>query len=160
MEGESFGMNPMNAQTGREIVSDRTGGRNAAIDQLQGDGGGMRKGVQLEANQDGGVQEAVRGTRVDQRLDGDWRLTGDEEVDQKGEVTRVGRREGGGKGKGAAQPGSYWLGWEFFEPAAATAAATSAAAAAAAAAGEVGRVVQGPGKGPWEEGKPPGGRKG
>ena len=151
-------MNPMDAYAGRKIVSDRTSGRDTTIDQLQGNGGGMGKGVQLKANQDGGVQEAVRGARVDQRLGWNWRLTGNEEVNKKGEMAGVGGREGSGKGKGAAQPGSYWLGWEFFEPAAA--AATSAAAAAAAAAGEVGRVVQGPGKGPWEEGKPPGGRKG
>ena len=125
MEGESFGMNPMNAHAGRKVVSDRTGGRNTAIDELQGDGGGMGKGVQLKANQDGGVQEAVRGTRVDQRLDWDWRLTGDEKMNKKGEMAGVGGREGGGKGKGAAQPGSYWLGWEFFDP------ATTATAAAA-----------------------------
>ena len=94
----------------------------------------MGKGVQLKANQDGGVQEAVRGARVDQHLDGDWRLTRNEEVNKKGEMARVGGRKGGGKGKGAAQPGSYWLGWEFFDPAAtmAAAAATSGAAAAAA----------------------------
>ena len=57
-----------------------------------------------------------------------------------------GEREGGGKGKDAAQPGSYWLGLEFFD---------SSAAAAAAAWGFAVRF-QGPGKGPWY-GSPAGG---
>ena len=55
-------------------------------------------------------------------------------MNKKGEMAGVGGRKRGGKGKGAAQPGSYWLGWEFFDPAAAAATSTAAAAAAAAAA--------------------------
>ena len=34
LEGESFGMNPMDAHAGRKVVSDRTGGRDTAIDHL------------------------------------------------------------------------------------------------------------------------------
>ena len=87
--------------------------------------------MQVEANRDGGIQEAVRGSRVDQRLHGNGRLARDEEVHKEGEVA------GGGEGEGAAQPGSYWLGREFFDwsavAAAAAAAATATAAAAAAA---------------------------
>ena len=78
--------------------------------------------MQIEANQDGGVQEAVRGPRVDQRLDGNRRLTRNEKVDKKGKMAGGRKRERGGKGKSAAQPGSYWLGWEFFDAAAAAAA--------------------------------------
>ena len=55
------------------------------------------------ANQDGGIEEAIGGSGVDQRLNGDWRLAQNEEVDQKRKVTRGGKGEGGlGKGKGAA----------------------------------------------------------
>ena len=59
MEGKSFRMNPLAAHAGRKIVSDRTSGRGATINQFQGDGDGVREGVQLIASQDGGVQEAV-----------------------------------------------------------------------------------------------------
>ena len=83
--------------------------------------------MQVIANQDGGIEEAIGGSGVDQRLDGDWRLAQNEEVDQKRKVTRGGKGEGGlGKGKGAAQPGSYWLGWEFFGWLVAAAAAAAA----------------------------------
>ena len=135
----------MNTQLGGEVVSDRARGRHTAIDEFQLDGDGMGKGEQMIANQDGGVQEAVKGSRIDQRLDGDWRLTGDEEVYQESKVRGGGEREGGGKGKDAAQPGSYWLGFEFFD----RSAAAAAAEAAAAAAGGFGMRFQGPGKGPW-----------
>ena len=75
----------------------------------------MREGVQIEANRDGGVQEAIRGPRVDQRLHGNGRLTRYEEVHHEGKVAGGGKGEGrGGEGESAAQPGSYWLGWEFF----------------------------------------------
>ena len=107
MKGKSFRMNPLAAHVGRKIVSDRTSGRDATINQFQGDGESVRKVVQLIASQDGGVQEAVRGARIDQRLDWDRRLTGGKEMNKKGEVAGVGGRKGGGKGKGAAQPGSY-----------------------------------------------------
>ena len=70
----------------------------------------MGEGMQLIANQDGGVQEVVRGSRVDQRLDGDWRPAQNEEVDLESKVTRGGEGKRGGEGESAAQPGSYWLG--------------------------------------------------
>ena len=59
------------------------------------------------ADEDGGVNEAIRGARIDQRLDGNRRLAGNKEVNQKRKVTRGGVWEGGGKGEGATQPGSY-----------------------------------------------------
>ena len=59
----------------------------------------MGKGMQLKANQDGGVQEAVRGSRVDRSLDGDGRLTRDEKVNKKSKMARGGGRKRGGKGK-------------------------------------------------------------
>ena len=147
LKGEILRVRPMDTQLGGEVVSDRARGRHTAIDEFQLDRAGVGKGVQMIANQDGGVQEAVRGTRIDQRLDGDWRLTGDEEVHQESKVRGGGEREGGGKGKNAAQPGSYWLGLEFFDSSAAAAAAAIAAAATAAAWGFAMRFP-GPGKGP------------
>ena len=54
-------------------------------------------------------------------------------MNKKGKMTGSRKRERGGKGKGAAQLGSYWLGWEFFDAVAAAAAAAVTAAAAAAA---------------------------
>ena len=59
--------------------------------------------------------EAIGGSRVDQRLHMNGRLTRYEEVHHEGEVAGGGKGERmGGEGESAAQPGSYWLGWEFF----------------------------------------------
>ena len=58
--------------------------------------------------------EGVERARVDQSLDGDRRLAGDEDVNQQGEVTWGGEGERDGKREGAAQPGPYWLGRSFF----------------------------------------------
>ena len=55
-------------------------------------------------------------------------------MDKKGKMARGRKRERGRKGKSAAQPGSYWLGWEFLDTAAAAAAAAAAAVVAAVAA--------------------------
>ena len=52
--------------------------------------------------QKGWIQKGVRRTRVDQRLDGNRRLTGHEYVDQQGKVTRNGVGEGNRKRKGAS----------------------------------------------------------
>ena len=82
LKGKSFRMSPLAAHVGRQIVSDRTSGRDATINQFQGDGESVRKGVQLIASQDGGVQEAVRGATIDQRLDWDRRLTGGKEMNK------------------------------------------------------------------------------
>ena len=97
--------------------------------------------MQIEASQDGGVQEAIRGSRVDQRLHRNGRLTRYEEVHHEGKMAAGGKGERrGGKGESAAQLGSYWLGWELF--------GRSAAAAAAAEVWGLGRRFQGHGKGP------------
>ena len=44
--------------------------------------------------QEGGVQEGVGRTRVDQRLNGDRRLIGNEDMNQQGKVTGNGVGEG------------------------------------------------------------------
>ena len=104
-----------------------TSGRDTAIDQFQGDRDRMGKGVQVKANKDGGVQEAIGGSRIDQRLNRDRRLTRYKEMHEKSEMARGGEGEGrGGKGKSATQPGSYWLGKEFFYWLAAAAAVAAA----------------------------------
>ena len=131
----------MYAQLGGEIVGDGAGSRNTAVDKFKLNGDGVGERVQMIANQDGGVQEAVGGTRIDQRRNGNWRLTGEKKVHDERKVRGGGEREGGGKGKDAAQPGSYWLGFKFFDR-------SAAAAAAAAAAWGGGRRFQGPGNGP------------
>ena len=55
--------------------------------------------------QEGGIKEGVRRTRVDQRLNGDRRLTGDEDVDQQGKVTGNGVGEGTRERKGGRREG-------------------------------------------------------
>ena len=69
----------------------------------------MGERVRVEANQDGGIQEAVKGSRIDQRLHGNGRLARNEEVHQEGKVAGGGEGRGG-EGKGAAQLGS--TGWD------------------------------------------------
>ena len=69
--------------------------------------------LQLILNQDGGIQETVGCARIDQGMDGDGRLAGNQQVDQKGKVSKGRGREGGG-GNCTTQPGSYWLGGSFF----------------------------------------------
>ena len=76
----------------------------------------MGKGVQVKANEDGGVQEAIGGSRVDQRLNRDRRLARDKEMHQESEMARGGEREGRG-GREECQParlllagvGVFWL---------------------------------------------------
>ena len=70
--------------------------------------------MQMMQEKDGRVQEGVRGPKVNQSRDGNGRLTRDQELNEKNKVTRGGVREGGWGGKGAAQPGPYWLGGSFF----------------------------------------------
>ena len=52
--------------------------------------------------QEGWIQEGVGRTRVDQRLDGNRRLTGHEYVDQQGEMTRDGVGKGSSRRKSAS----------------------------------------------------------
>ena len=73
-----------------------TSGRKTTVDQSQGDGDRMGKGVQVKANEDGGVQEAIGGSRVDQRLNRDRRLAREKEMHQESEMARGGEREGRG----------------------------------------------------------------
>ena len=56
--------------------------------------------MQMIANEDGGIDEAIGGARIDQRWDGNRWLAGNQKVNQKGKVTRGGVWEGGGKGEG------------------------------------------------------------
>ena len=59
--------------------------------------------MQVEANQDGGIQEAISGSGVDERLHENGRLARYEEVHQEREVAEGGEGEGrGGERKGAA----------------------------------------------------------
>ena len=93
-----------------------TSGRNTAIDEFHRNGDRVRKRVQVIANQDGGVQEAIGGSIIDQPSNRDCRLIRYEEVHHEREMAGGEEGEGGaGKGKGATQPGSYWLGWDFFD---------------------------------------------
>ena len=147
LENNGLGSVTMDPNRGRETMGDGTGCRNTPVDELERDGHGMERRLQPEASEDGGVQEACGGARIDQRMDWDRRLAGWAEVDQNRKV----RRGGGGERRGerrrkrvsTAQPGSYWLGRAFFDP-------SACAKWAAAAAAEAGAVasVQGPGKEP------------
>ena len=99
----------MDADTGGKVMGNGTAGRYATVNQFQGNGVGMGRGMQLKANQDGGIKEAGGSTGVDERVDLDRRLAGGAEVDEKRKVRRGGRGERGGKrgGESATQPGSY-----------------------------------------------------
>ena len=61
-------------------MCNETCGWQTAVNQFQGDGEEVREGTQVMLNQDGGVQEAIRSTRVDQRRDGDKRVAKNEEM--------------------------------------------------------------------------------
>ena len=74
----------------------------------------MGKGTQVMLSQDGGIEEAIRSTGVDQRGHGDRRLTRYKKMNPKDKVTRGGMGKGRGKRSSATQPGSYWLGESFF----------------------------------------------
>ena len=77
-------------------MCNRTSGWQTAINQFQGDGKGVGKGMQVMLNQDGGVEEAIKSTGVDQRRNGDRRLARDKEMHPENKVTRGGMGEGGG----------------------------------------------------------------
>ena len=66
LEGECLCESPMNAEMGGEVVCNGTSSKDTTIDQIQRYGDRMGKGVQVKANEDGGVQEAIGGSRVDQ----------------------------------------------------------------------------------------------
>ena len=101
----------MHPHTSSDIVGDGSGGWGTAVDQLDGDGLDMGGGVQVVLLQDGGVQEAVRRSGVDQGLDGDGRLTWDNQVHDEAKMARGGGGEGGG-GEGVCHPGRLLLaGW-------------------------------------------------
>ena len=74
----------------------------------------MGKGTQVMLSQDGGIEEAIRSTGVDQRGHGDRRLTRYKKMNPKNKVPRGGMGKGRGKRSSATQPGSYWLGESFF----------------------------------------------
>ena len=86
--GSRFGVHPMDAQARRKVVGDRTGRGDAAVDELNGDGLSVWDGLQAILNQDGGVEETVGCARVDKGLNGDGRLTWDQQMHQEAEVVR------------------------------------------------------------------------
>ena len=94
---------------------------------------------------EGRIHKGVGRPRVDQGLDGDRRLAGNEDVDQQGEMTRGGEGERRRRRGSASQPGPYWLGCPFF----------GREEVSKVVWGDWGRKgggrgVQGPGKGPWK----------
>ena len=114
MAGEILSVDTMDTEAGGVEVGNGACRGNAAIDELERNGEGVWEGLELMLNQDGGIQEAFRSPRVDECEDGDGVLAGNKKVDQKGKMARGGEGEGGRKGEGTAQPGSYWLGDPFF----------------------------------------------
>ena len=74
----------------------------------------MGKGTQVMQSQDGGIEEAIRSTGVDQRGHGDRRLARYKEMHTEKKVTRGGVGEGRGKRSSATQPSSYRLGESSF----------------------------------------------
>ena len=105
----------------------------------------MGEGLQEMLAQEGGIQEGIRRPRVDQRLDGDRRLAGHEDVDQQGKVARGGTGKRGRRRGSAAQPGPYWLGWPFFGKEEVSKVVWGDGGKKGGGTG-----VQGPGKGPWK----------
>ena len=59
-----------------------------AVDELEGNGLGVQEWLELMLNENGGVNETVKSSRIDKGVDGDWRLAWDQKVDQKGEMAR------------------------------------------------------------------------
>ena len=114
LEGKILCMIAMNHDPGRDVVSDGSSRGGAAVDELYLDGLGVGKGWQVMLAQERWIQEGIGRTRVDQRLDGNRRLAGHEDVDQQSEMARDGERKGGRKRRSASQPGPYWLGCPFF----------------------------------------------
>ena len=113
MTGKVFSMHTMNANAGGEVVGNRTRRGGTAVNEFERDRLTEGKGMQLMLCEDGGIQEAVRGTGVEESLYRDRRLPRNQELDEESQVTG----EGGGKERGGnrtAQPSSYWLGRSFF----------------------------------------------
>ena len=86
LTGKGFLMHALNAHTTSEVVSDGAGSRQTAVNQLNGDGVGVKERVQIVLLEDGGVQEAVRRARVDQGLHRDWRLAGNNQMNHQTKV--------------------------------------------------------------------------
>ena len=59
----------------------------------------MLEWLELMLNEDGGVNETVRSSRIDKSVDGDRRLAWNQKMDQEGEG-RGGEEEGEGRGEG------------------------------------------------------------
>ena len=108
--GEGFRVHPMDAHTSSDVVGDGSGSGDAAVDQLDGDGVDMGGGVQVVLLQDGGVQEAVRRSGVDQGLDGDGRLAWDCQMHHETEVVGGGGGKAGG-GERCVPPRQAPIGW-------------------------------------------------
>ena len=74
----------------------------------------MREGLQMVLREDRRVQKRIGGPGVDQSGERDGRPAGNQELDEKDQVTGGGEREWGGRKESAAQPGPYWLGESCF----------------------------------------------
>ena len=72
----------MDAHPSSDVVGDGARRKDTAVDQLDGDRLSVGGGVQVVLRQDGGIQEAVRRSGVDQGLDGDGRLAWDNQMHQ------------------------------------------------------------------------------
>ena len=69
-------------------MGDGPGGWRAAVDELEGNGLNVLEWLELMLNEDGGVNETVRSSRIDKSVDGDRRLAWNQKMDQEGEMAR------------------------------------------------------------------------
>ena len=69
-------------------MGDGPDGWRAAVDELEGNGLNVPEWLELMLNEDGGVNETVRSSRIDKSVDGDRRLAWNQKMDQEGEMAR------------------------------------------------------------------------
>ena len=62
-------------------MGDGPSGWCAAVDELEGNGLGVQEWLELMLNEDGGVNETIRSSKIDKGVDGDWRLAWDQKMD-------------------------------------------------------------------------------
>ena len=92
VQGNVLRVYTINAESGRNDMCDR--GCKTSINELHGDRVGVGNGGKVGLEEDRGVEEGSRGTRVDQGEDRDGLATRQEKVNTEGEVAggRVGER--------------------------------------------------------------------